>query len=83
MRDEVIYIGYSSTKTNKHRYDYDPSLDVDLRISVKTGMAWRTYREKDAKSATDEEIQLVITYLKRMIKKIKKQMLYIMVERDA
>ena len=83
MKDEVIYVGYSPTKTNKHRYDYDPSLDVDLRISIKTGLAWRTYHEKDAKPATDEEIQLAIIYLKRMIKKIKKQMLYIMVERDA
>ena len=42
-----------------------------MRISLKTGLAWKTHREKQAELATDEQIEVMVTHLKISIKKIK------------
>ena len=64
--DEVVRLKY---KVNKDNYDNHPN-DIDLRISLKTGLAWQTYKEKQAELATDEQINVMITHLNICIKKI-------------
>lgn len=65
--DEVVRLDY---KANSDNYDEHPD-DIDLRISLKTGLAWETYKEEQAELATDEQIGVMITHLKISIKKIK------------
>ena len=62
--DEVICLECEAYKGNNN--------GINLRISLKTGMAWKTFEEKQAKPATDEQIETMITYLKMTIKKIRK-----------
>ena len=62
--DEVVHLYY---KANRDNYDEHPD-NIDLRISLKTGLAWKTYKEE---LATDEQIEVMITHLKISIKKIK------------
>lgn len=68
--DEVVHLFYNA---NLHKY-FDPD-DIDLRISLKTGLAWKTYREEEATLATDEQIETMIFYLRTTIKKIKRKMI--------
>lgn len=56
--DEVVRLYY---KANDGSYDEHPD-DIDLRISLKTGLAWETYKEEQAEPATDEQIEIVIAY---------------------
>lgn len=65
--DEVVRLYY---KVNKDSYHHHPD-NIDLRISLKTGLAWKTYKEKHAKPVTDEQIEVMITHLKICIKKIR------------
>lgn len=64
--DEAVYLKYKSNS-----YNLDNPDDIDLRISLKTGLAWKTYKEEQAELATDEQIEVMITHLKISIKKIK------------
>ncbi len=68
--DEVIYLDFNADRTTFGHPD-----DIDLRISLKTGLAWRTYREKQAAPATDEQIDVMITHLNICIKKIKQRII--------
>ncbi len=65
--DEVVRLDY---KANMNSYHKHPD-DIDLRISLKTGLAWESCKEKHAEFATDEQIEVMITHLKISIKKIK------------
>ena len=66
--DEVVRLDY---KVNKDNYKHHPN-DIDLRISLKTGLAWETYKEDQAEIVTDEQIDVMITHLKISIfKKIR------------
>lgn len=65
--DEVVYLDYNAIKDS---YADHPD-NIDLRISLKTGLAWQTYKEEQAEPATDEQIDIMITHLKISIKKIK------------
>lgn len=65
--DEVVRLDYTA---NKDSYDKHPD-DIDLRISLKTGLAWQTCKENQAELVTDEQIEVMITHLKISIKKIK------------
>ena len=65
--DEVVRLDY---KVNRDNYKHHPN-DIDLRISLKTGLAWETYKEEHAKPVTDEQINVMITHLKICIKKIR------------
>jgi hypothetical protein len=73
--DEVIRLKY---KLNGHLENTD---DIDLRISLKTGLAWKTYKEKQAKLATDEQIELMITHLNNSIEEIKNNIIYNMISK--
>lgn len=68
--DEVIYVDFND-RAKKGFYNHPD--DIDLRISLKTGLAWKTYREVMAAPATDEQLNIVIGFLKHTIKKIKRQ----------
>lgn len=74
--DEVVYLYYY---TNINSYDHHPD-DIDLRISLKTGKAWQTYNEEEATSATDEQIDIMITHLNTCIKKIKQKIIRYMIK---
>lgn len=65
--DEVVYLNY----TTGGGYDERPG-DIDLRISLMTGLAWRTYKEEDAAEVTDKQLEVMITHLKRSIERTKK-----------
>lgn len=77
--DEVVYLDYYLQKKRKSLYDRQPG-EIDLRISLKTGLAWRTYKEDEATPATDEQINLMITHLKMSIKSLRKNILRNMIE---
>jgi len=64
--DEVVRLSYTTSDDFSERPD-----DIDLRISMKTGLAWKTYQEKQAAPATDEQIETMMTHLKRSIDRTK------------
>ena len=64
--DEIIYLNYIEGN------DYGGPDDIDLRISMKTGLAWSTYNEEDAKPATNEQIETIISHLNTSIQNAKK-----------
>lgn len=64
--DEIVCLEYLSGGGFDKRED-----DIDLRISLQTGLAWETYKQKEAKLATDEQIDLMITYLKKCIAEVR------------
>lgn len=69
--DEVVHLSYY-VKTNSYNSHPD---DIDLRISLKTGLAWQTSKEEEAKLASDEQIEIMITHLQISIKKIKNRII--------
>ena len=75
--DEVIYLNY---RTNSGSYEDYPD-DIDLRISLKTGLAWKTYQAKQANPATDEQIDTMIKYLSKSINSIKRRILRHMINK--
>lgn len=74
--DEIIYLTY---KEDENSYESSPN-DIDLRISLKTGMAWKGSFEDNAKPVTDEQIDTMIAYLKITIKKLRKKIMGYIVE---
>lgn len=72
--DEVIYVDYNDRSKPRGCFDPHPE-DVDLRISLKTGLAWKTYREEQAQPATDEQLDFAIACLKESIKRIKSKII--------
>ncbi len=75
--DEVVRLYY---KKDAERYADHPD-DIDLRISLKTGLAWKTYEEEQATPATDEQINIMIAYLNTSIRKIKKRIIRYMINK--
>jgi hypothetical protein len=73
--DEVIYLDYDA---NRKSYDDHPD-DIDLRISLKTGLAWKTYHEEEAAPVTDEQVKLMLTHLNMCIKRIKSSIIRYMI----
>lgn len=65
--DEVLTLRY---KVKKNDFNQHPA-DIDLHISLKTGLAWEAYKKEEAKPVTIQQIQLMITYLEVSIKKIR------------
>jgi len=80
--DEVVYLDYDVQRKGKAPYDSHPE-DIDLRISLKTGLAWKTYKEAEAVPATDEQIDVMIAHLKMSIKRLKKSIIRNIVETEA
>lgn len=74
--DEVVFLSYNA---NLDKYP-DPN-DINLRISLMTGLACKTYHEEQAALATDEQIETMIHYLRITIKKIKQRLIRKMVNR--
>lgn len=70
--DSVVHIWYNANK--EPLYDRKPE-DLDLWISLITGKAWTTYKEKKAKMVTKEQIKLMKRFLKKGIRKIKKEII--------
>lgn len=68
--DEVIYVDYNDRSKPRGCFEPHPE-DVDLRISLKTGLAWKTYHEEQAMPATDEQLDFAIACLKESMKRIK------------
>lgn len=66
--DEVVYLSYASERNKKSFYS------IDLRISLKTGLAWNSYKE-EAKPVTEEQLDIMIWYLKMTIKKLNKKII--------
>lgn len=64
--DEIVSLDYRENM-------YMPREDIELRISLKTGLAWKNYKKEDIKSVTDEQIETMITYLRISIEELKKQ----------
>lgn len=75
--EEIVYLRY----TTSDDYEELPN-DIDLRISLKTGMAWTTLHEEKSKLATQKEIKLMIRHLKKMIKKAKNDIGNYMIEKN-
>lgn len=64
--DEVVYLYHTTGGGYKERLG-----DVDLRISLMTGLAWKTYKEEEAKPVTDKQLEVMIHHLKRNIERAK------------
>ena len=70
--DIVVYIRYQAKKESSYNQNAE---DIDLRISLITGMAWKIYKEENAMPATKEQIKLMKSFLKKGIRKIKKEII--------
>lgn len=77
--DEVVYLDYSVQGNNGYIFD-TTNENIDLRISLKTGLAWQTYKESEAKLATDEQLDVMITHLKISIEYLKNEILSNIIE---
>lgn len=78
--DEVVYLDMNMIKEDGN-WDFDNPNNIDLRISLKTGFAWKTHeKDKPITSATDEQINLFISYLKFATNQIKSQILEKIIE---
>lgn len=77
--DEVVYMEYHPQRKMKALYSAHPD-DIDLRISLKTGLAWRTYKEAESMLATDEQLKTMISHLNMSIKKIRERIVKIIRE---
>lgn len=80
--DEVVYLDYNVQGKDEDIFDTLPE-DIDLRISVKTGLAWKTYKEDEAVPATDEKLDVMIAHLKISIKCLKKNVVRNIVDTEA
>ncbi len=74
--DEVICLDY---EVKNDSYHYGHPDDIRLRISLKTGLAWEEHEKEKAKPVTEEQINIMISYLKISIKKIKNKIVSQMV----
>lgn len=74
--DEVVYLYY---KENSKSYRHS-SKDIDLNISLKTGLTWSNDKKEEAKPVTDDQIEVMIKYLKKSIKEIKNRIVNNMIE---
>lgn len=63
---EILFVRY----TESDDYDDLPG-DIDLRIDLKSGIAWSTHAEETAKPLTQKILKNIIQHLKRMIKMAK------------
>lgn len=68
----VIYLSYLE---EGHAKAYNLSNNIDLRIGLSTGLAWRTYKEADATPATEEQIRVMKMFIRMAIKKINKKII--------
>lgn len=64
--DEIVCLDYRKNMDMLQK-------DIELRISLKTGLAWKNCKKEDIKSVTDEQIETMITYLRISIEELKKQ----------
>lgn len=78
--DNVVHLCYkSSTDSFNKRYPED----IDLRIGFKTETAWEPYKERYGKNVTDEQIDIMIKYLKITIDRLKEDIVCHMIDGDA
>lgn len=70
--DEIIYLQMHIRNHNRS-FGYDTPHDIDLNISLKTGLAWEEHKEEEAKYVTLEQLGIVTAQLKRAIKKLEKE----------
>lgn len=80
--DEVVYLEYNVQGKEDDIFKTLPE-DIDLRISVKTGLAWKTYKESEALPATDEQLDVMIAHLKMSIRSLKKNLLRNIIATEA
>lgn len=80
--DEIVYLDYNVQRKGKAPYESHDE-DIDLRISLKTGLAWRTYKEKEAAPATDEQLDVMIAHLRMSIRSLKKTIFRNIVDTEA
>ena len=81
--DEVVYLEYNVQREDEDIFDTTLPEDIDLRISVKTGLAWRTYKEKEAALASDEQLDVIIEYLEKSIRSLKRNIVCNIVDTEA
>ena len=68
--DELVHFYY---KFDEECYMINPN-DLDLKISLQTGLAWQDNKKMLAKPVTDAQIGIMLFHLKVTIKKIKYNM---------
>lgn len=72
--DEVVHLDYNVQRKDDDIFE-TLSEDIDLRLSVKNGLAWKTYEESEAKPVTAEQLDVIIAHLKMTIKYLKKSIM--------
>ena len=65
--DELVHFYY---KFDENCYMLDPN-DLDLKISLQTGLAWQGSNKTRAKLVTDAQISIMLFHLKMTIKKLR------------
>lgn len=69
--DEVVRLDYIERNTEDSEVNEE---DIDLRISLKTGLAWSEEQSVEkAKPVTEEQVEEMITHLKILMKKVQKR----------
>ena len=75
--EEIIRLKY---RANSDSYDNYPE-DISLSISLKNEFAWPTYKKEMASPVTDEQIDMMITYMNKCIKRIKQRIICYMIKK--
>ena len=57
--------------------------NIVLRISLKSSLAWKTYKEAEATLATDEQLDVIISHLKMNITYLKESIIGYIVDTEA
>ena len=69
--DEVVRLDYIERNNEESEMSEE---DIDLRISLKTGLAWSEKQSiKEAKPVTEDQVEEIIAHLKVLIKKVQKR----------
>lgn len=69
--DEVVRLDYIERNTEDSEISEE---DIDLRISLKNGLAWSEEQSVEkAKPVTEEQVEEMITHLKILMKKVQKR----------
>ena len=73
--DEVISLDYSADNEVLDHPD-----DIEFRISLNDGSAWRTYGKEKHHPATDEQIDLMLKYLNIAIQEVQQRIICHMID---
>lgn len=80
--DNIVHLCYEAERQKEDDILTTYPEDIDLNISLKTGLAWKTYEESKAVPVTNKQIDIMISHLKKSIRILKKKLIRNIVNTD-